>query len=156
MSTNLHVQQVPAEVVAQAKSLVEQLSALLAPYMVTLTSTDRQTIPKMGEKTLSFVTNAQAFAGQYPNFLPTFVNKTDFDIDVADATNLVALKAQVDQVASLIDDTVMVAGSEAYVAALAFYNNVKLAAKQNVPGAKIINDELSARFTYKTRKVEAN
>jgi hypothetical protein len=156
MNGNLHVQQVPVEVLAQAKSLVEQLTALLSPYMVSLSSTDRQTIPKMGEKTLSFVTKAQEFAGQYPGLMPTFVNKADFDSDVADATNLIGLKSQIDQVASLVDDTVMVAGSEAYIAALAFYNNVKLAAKQNVPGAKVINDDLAARFIYKPRKIAVN
>jgi hypothetical protein len=156
MSVNLHTEQVPAEVLSQAKTLLDQVNALLSPYMVALTIADRQTLPKMGEKTLAFVTKAQEFATQYPNFLPTFVNKADFDIDVADATNLVGLKSQIDQVASLVDDTVMVAGSEAYIAALAFYNNVKLAAKQNVPGAKVINDDLASRFANRARKVSAN
>ncbi|MFT3739535.1 MAG: hypothetical protein QM786_12315 [Breznakibacter sp.] len=156
MNGNLHSQQVPAEVLEQAKVLIEQISTLLSPYLVALSNEDRKSIPKMGEKTLAFVTKAKEYAGQYPDLLPTFVNKAEFDTDVADATNLVGLKARIDQLASLVDDTVMVAGSEGYIAALAFYNNVKLASKQNVPGAKVINDELAQRFTVRTRKVSAN
>jgi hypothetical protein len=40
----------------------------------------------------------------------------------------------------------MLAGSEAYIAALAYYNSVKQAAKMNVPGARAIYDDLSKRF----------
>lgn len=156
MNGNLHAQQVPTDVLAQAKTLLEQLATLLSPYMVALSASDRQTIPKMGEKTLSFVVKAQEYAGQHPNLLPPFMSKAEFDVDVADATNLAGLKVQIDQLASAVDDTVMVAGSEAYSAALAFYNSVKLATRQNVPGAKVLNDELALRFSYRNRKASAN
>jgi hypothetical protein len=43
-------------------------------------------------------------------------------------------------------DTQMLAGSEAYTAALAYYNSVKQAAKMNVPNAKTIQEELGKRF----------
>jgi hypothetical protein len=51
-----------------------------------------------------------------------------------------------------IDDTVMVAGSEAYQAALVFYNAVKAAAAQDIPGAKGVYDDLKARFPSTKRK----
>jgi hypothetical protein len=46
----------------------------------------------------------------------------------------------------------MMAGSEAYVSALSYYNSVKTAAKMNVPGAKIIFEDLSKRFAKPNRK----
>ena len=45
-----------------------------------------------------------------------------------------------------IEDTVILAGSEAYVAALSYYNAVKQAVKMNVAGAKVIYDDLRTRF----------
>jgi hypothetical protein len=51
-----------------------------------------------------------------------------------------------------IDDTVMVAGSEAYQAALVFYNAVKAAAAQDIPGAKEVYSDLKARFPSIKRK----
>jgi hypothetical protein len=46
----------------------------------------------------------------------------------------------------------MVAGSEAYQAALIFYNSVKMAVRQDVPGAKAIHEELMKRFPHGKRK----
>jgi hypothetical protein len=40
----------------------------------------------------------------------------------------------------------MTAGSEAYQAALIFYNSVKIAASQGIPGAKAVYEELKKRF----------
>jgi hypothetical protein len=46
----------------------------------------------------------------------------------------------------------MVAESEAYQAALVFYSSVKVAAAQDVPGAKAVYDELKTRFPGGKRK----
>jgi hypothetical protein len=45
-----------------------------------------------------------------------------------------------------VDDTVMVAGSEAYQSALVSYNSVKMAAHQDIPNAKAVYEELKKRF----------
>jgi len=45
-----------------------------------------------------------------------------------------------------LPDTEMLSGSEAYVAALTYYNSVKQAAKMNVPSAKAIYEDLRKRF----------
>ncbi|MDR1340305.1 MAG: hypothetical protein LBK58_09675 [Prevotellaceae bacterium] len=53
-----------------------------------------------------------------------------------------------------IDDTVIIAGSDAYQAALIFYNAVK-AAPAHIPGAKEVYSDLKARFPkVKYKKVE--
>lgn len=46
----------------------------------------------------------------------------------------------------------MTAGSEAYQAALVFYKSVKMAAAQDVPGAKAVYEELKTRFPGGKRK----
>lgn len=51
----------------------------------------------------------------------------------------------------MLDDTMMLAGSEAYVAALAFYNAVKGVGRANVPGAALIYEDLRGRFPSGTR-----
>jgi hypothetical protein len=51
-----------------------------------------------------------------------------------------------------VDDTEMIAGSEAYQAALVFYKSVKVAAAQDIPGAKAVYDELKTRFPGGKRK----
>jgi hypothetical protein len=46
----------------------------------------------------------------------------------------------------------MTAGSEAYQAALVFYKSVKMAAAQDIPGAKAVYEELKTRFPSGKRK----
>jgi hypothetical protein len=51
-----------------------------------------------------------------------------------------------------VDDTKMIAGSEAYQATLVFYKSVKVAAAQDIPGAKVVYDELKTRFPGSKRR----
>lgn len=50
------------------------------------------------------------------------------------------------QITKNLDDTATLCGSEAILAALAYYNSVKQGVKMNVPNAKAVYDDLSARF----------
>jgi len=48
----------------------------------------------------------------------------------------------------------MTAGSEAYQAALIFYNSAKIASSQNISGAKAVYEELKKRFPGGRRQPE--
>jgi hypothetical protein len=50
----------------------------------------------------------------------------------------------------------MVAGSEAYQSSLIFYNSVKMAARQDIPGAKAIYEELKKRFPGPKHRSNSN
>ena len=50
------------------------------------------------------------------------------------------------QLLEKIEDTQLLAGSEAYVSGLAFYKLVSAAAEAGVPGADAVSDLLRARF----------
>jgi hypothetical protein len=151
---NKHVLPIPPEKLAQAQLKIDEAIAILAPYVLPLTPQERIELPKMGDKTLSFVEKAHDYAHHYPHFVPSYLNVTDFDTDIADAIGLRVLNTSAEQLADNIDDTVMVAGSEAYQAALVFYHAVKAAAAQDVPAAKEIYNDLKTRFPHKKHKVE--
>jgi hypothetical protein len=154
MNLNSHSARVPQDAIDQVHALLTQAFTILKPFVVTLTSEQRLAMPKMGDKSQPFVSDANNFSGQNPEFLPAFITKQDFDIDLGDAVGLKGIQLLSNQIATAIDDTVMAAGSEAYMAALAYYNNVKLAAKQNIPGAKDIFNDLQKRFPGFSRKNE--
>jgi ethanolamine utilization microcompartment shell protein EutL len=73
-------------------------------------------------------------------------NVQDFDIDLADTERLFAVSRCIGILARQLDDTVFLAGSEAYKHALAIYESAKGAAARNVPGAKVAELGLKARF----------
>jgi hypothetical protein len=133
-------------------STINAALAVLAPYLLPLTPAERHDMPKMGDKTLSFVEKAQDYAHQYPSLCPSYLNVAEFDIDMTDATGLRKVHVTARQLSDNIDDTVMIAGSEAYQAALLFYNAVKTAAAQDILGAKEVYDDLKTRFPSIKRK----
>jgi GrpB-like predicted nucleotidyltransferase (UPF0157 family) len=150
-----HVIPIPPNVLAQVQEYIDAAGALLAPYLLPLTPAKRQSLPKMGDKTLSFVEKALNYAHHYPQLCPSYLKVGMFNVDMTDATGLRTVHISAKQLSDSIDDTVMTAGSEAYQAALVFYNAVKSAAAQNIPGAKEVYSDLKTRFPRMRHKNEA-
>jgi hypothetical protein len=136
----------------QAQTKINEVAALLAPYVVALTPAERHELPKMGEKTIRFVEKAYDFAQQNPNLVPPYLDIAAFGVDFGDAHGLWTLVNSIRQLNENTGDTEMVAGSEAYQAALVFYKSVKMAAAQDIPGAKAVYEELKTRFPGGKRK----
>jgi hypothetical protein len=109
-------------------------------------------MPKMGEKSISFVEKAYDFARQNPNLTPSYLEMAAFGTDFTDAHGLWTLHNMVLRLEEGIGDTEMAAGSEACQAALVFYKSVKIAAAQDIPGAKAVYGELKTRFPGSKRK----
>jgi hypothetical protein len=155
MSSNIHQASIPAEVLEQALMRAREIRDLLSPYATVLTVEQRRTLPKMGDKSLAFVEKAFELMRDNPHLVPPYINLNDFNIDFADAHNLTPLVVSLQQLTQTVDDTHLLAGSEAYQTALAFYNSVKQASKQGVTGAKAIYETLKARFAGVSRRKEA-
>jgi hypothetical protein len=152
MKDNKHVQAIPADVLTQAQTKIDEVTALLAPYMIALTPAEWHELPKMGEKTIGFVEKAYDFANHNPNLVPPYLDMDAFGKDFGDAHGLWTLVNSIRQLDENASDTEMTAGSEAYQAALVFYKSVKMAAAQDVPGAKAVYEELKTRFPGGKRK----
>ena len=97
MKDNQHTQAIPTAVLTQAQSKVDELSALLAPYMLALTPAERRELPKMGEKTIGFVEKAYDFAQKNPNLVPPYLAIGAFGVDFSDAHSLWTLLNTVQQ-----------------------------------------------------------
>jgi hypothetical protein len=115
-------------------------------FLISLTPNDRLSIPKMGDGTLAFVKKAYEYAKLNPTLVPSYINVEELRKDIETVEKLHSIYALVNELHSRLDDTMMLAGSEAYVASLSFYNAAKAAAKTNIPAAKPVADDLSARF----------
>jgi hypothetical protein len=152
MKDNKHIQAIPQDVLTQAQTKINEASALLAPYIVALTPAERHELLKMGEKTIGFVEKAYDFAQQNPNLVPPYLDMAAFGTDFGDAHGLWTLVNSIRQLEENAGDTEMTAGSEAYQAALVFYQSVKMAAAQDIPGAKAVYEELRTRFPGGKRK----
>jgi hypothetical protein len=151
---NQHSQAVPAATLAAVQAKIGEAAALLKPYLVSLTPDERHDRLKLGDKSLAFGEKAFDYATAHPQLCPSYLDMGMFGEDMKDATGLRALEISLRQLLQGVDDTVMVAGGEAYSQALVFYSAVKEAARQDIPGAKAIYDDLRTRFPGRPRKAE--
>jgi hypothetical protein len=149
---NKHIQVIPETVLTQVQTKINEAQSLINPYLLALTPEERQALPKMGSRSLEFVEQAHDFAVQNSGHVPPYLNMTEFNVDFTDAHGLWTLLNSIQQLEQGVNDTEMVAGSEAYQAALTFYGFVKTEAKKDVSGAKAIYDELKKRFPTRRRR----
>ncbi|MFN0047952.1 MAG: hypothetical protein ACKVOU_02375 [Cytophagales bacterium] len=135
---------------------LKEVETILKPYLIALTPEERKTIPKMNDKTQPFVEKTLDYAQSNPEFAPSYMNVPELQIDLKAVYDLTSISQILEPLSNNVNDTEMLSGSEAYLAALTYYNTVKHAAKMNVPSAKAIYEDLSKRFEgqgVKTKKV---
>lgn len=134
---------------ADQTAIQDALSVLmnkLNPHLKTLNAKERRTLPKMGDGTEPFVEKTIDYAKSNPQFLPPYVQVDDIEVDFTAVQVLNNYIRPLRQVLDALEDTTMLAGSEAYVAALSYYNSVKLGQRMNMPGAESIYEDLRTRF----------
>ena len=118
---------------------------------INLTGEERSAMSKMGDKTLAFVQKALEYATQHESLRPNYLDLPEAKKDYELAAGLQTIKQGLSALLRAVEDAQMMAGSEAYDAALVFYNSVKGAARSNVAGAQAIENDLKQRFPRKKR-----
>ena len=130
----------------EVKAAIGVLRTKLVPLLKTLTVQDRRELPKLGDKTTAFVQKSFDYTAVHPDLVPGYLDCDAFRIDLEALKVLQSLERELAPVNDALADSVMLAGSEAYQAALVFYNNVKTAKKVNIGSAASVYDDLSDRF----------
>ncbi|MEH2363899.1 hypothetical protein [Nostoc sp.] len=137
------------DVVLQAISTIkEKLS-----FLVDLSSDDRKTLPKMGDKSRAFVSIALEVATQNPEFLPRSFDLEEMRKDVQLFEALYPVLLSLTQLQELVDDTTLAVGSEAYAAALQVYNYAKASGQGAGLDAMVV--EMGQRFARKAGKAKS-
>ena len=118
------------------------------PFLIDLSPEDRKALPRLGDKSRGFVSQALEVASQNTDILPRSFDVEEMRKDVELLNALSPVMLALAQLNELVDDTFMEVGSEAYTAALAVYQYTRAAGK----GAALDNalDALGQRFARKT------
>jgi hypothetical protein len=123
---------------------LEALHDLLLPHLVDLGAAERHQLAKMGPMTVDFVASALEYARANPQYVPPYVDLDEFARDLAAVTWLHQVHASLEQVRDMVDDSMLLSGSEAYGAAQACFKSFKAAAQLGLPGADLIAKALLA------------
>ncbi|MDR0714310.1 MAG: hypothetical protein LBF89_08650 [Bacteroidales bacterium] len=156
---NINNERIPETVAQQMLAKLNEAYDLIRPYLHTLTTDERVKLLKMGDKSLALAEKTAEFAAVNPELAPKHFDLEELKTDLADVSILRSLHNRAQQIADEIDNTMMLAGHEAYTQSLSFYNSAKQAVHDGVPGAKTVFEELKERFlgrrTSKTSKETA-
>jgi hypothetical protein len=155
MKANNHLEPIQEEKLVKIEKSLNELREILSSYVTPLTPKERKALPKMGEKTLAFVEKCYEFSKRNPELCPGFFDKDAFEVDFKDACGLFSAVNMATQLKENLADTQMSAGSEAFQAALLYYNSAKMAAANNIAGAKAVYEELRKRFPYRGHRKPA-
>ncbi len=130
--------------------LLSGLETLLKhlPFLHHLSPEQRKELFPVGDKNASFIRKAREAAIAHPEVLPRSFDEKEFIRDANLHEMLYAVAIAFRQAASGIDDTLAMAGSDAYAGALVVYR----ALRHNDPtGAfAVALDEMATRFDRKT------
>ena len=140
---------------AQKTAIVDAVMALKAALngiTINLTKEERQSLPKIGDKTLAFDEKCQAYMAARPELVPGFIDMAELAKDRKAIADLLPCLRELAPLCEGLEDTIMLANSDNYVGDLAFYQNVRQAAKRGVSGADTIYNDLKTRFPGRPKK----
>lgn len=126
--------------------MLAQLKTAVAPYVHALTKAEIAGIAKMGDKTVAFVSKVKDYTATNPEYVPDFMSVPDFIVDVNAVNTLSPIAKAVKQITDNLNDTMMLSGNEALIAALNYYSNVRFNASRGQASAKTIYEDLKKRF----------
>ena len=119
-------------------------------FLIDLTPEERRSLPKMGDKSRAFVSQALDIATQNPDFLPRSFDVAEMRRDVELAEALQPITTALTQLQELVDDTYTAIGSEAYSAALVVYQYGRSSGAVGSALDQLL-DGMGERFARKSR-----
>ncbi len=128
------------------KTSLQTIFNTLKPHAVVLSDDERKTLIRSADRTLPFIEKSASYVVTHAQFKPDYVDADELAADVNGYKLSSRLLTPAAEIFRMLEDIAMLSGSEAYSSALSYYRNVKMQARDNRPGAKIVADDLAQRF----------
>jgi hypothetical protein len=116
------------------------------PFLVGLTADERKTLNTIDVNNKAFTEDAINSAVNNATLIPSYISIPNMQSDLTLFSQLDELSGIANQLCERIEDTKMLAGSEAYGSALSLYKIFGSAAEAGVPGTDSIVEQLKKRF----------
>lgn len=143
-NNRLNITATTAQVTA-VKNALQTISTNL-PFLLGLTIDERIALPAINVNNKAFTEDAINVAVNNTALIPSYVNVPSMQNDLTLFNQLDEIIVLTKQLLERLEDTQLLAGSEAYVGALAVYKLIGSAADAGVPGADAIYNQLKSRF----------
>lgn len=129
---------------------IQVLVSIFAAKLIALSNADKKRLYKVSDDAIPFIEKVAQYAVSHPEFVPVYLDAGEFTKDFTAFLELRGFGRLLSPIASNMEDTAMLAGSEADDFARMYYASVAQAAKLGVPGAQAIYEDLRTRFEAHT------
>ena len=129
---------------AQRQGINEGIALLKSnlDFVIGLTVAERASLPAIDVNNKAFTEDAINAGASNDTLIPPYISIEGMKRDYLLFTQLDEIKMRLNQLIEKINDTQLLAGSEAYVSALALYKIFGSAADAGVPGADAVYSQL--------------
>ena len=94
------------------------------PTLVSLTNEELSSLPKVSMKNIDFIHEVLDFADTYPDLVPSHIDVLEIRKDLRLIESISKILKPMKQLVKKLEDSALLAGSEAYIPSLAIYNSV--------------------------------
>lgn len=133
---------------------LQTIEGVLKGKTFNLTPDERKQYGSIAEQNKLFVNKCKELMEQYPQYVPSFLDKEEFDRDYQARqqieSRLIRLKAITEQ----LSDTKVLLDNDNYYNAITFYRNIKFLSLQNIPGIKTLYEQIKQFFKGGRKKAE--
>ena len=131
---------------AQIDEALATLKSVLLPKVINLTPEERQHYGCIAGQNKLLVNKAKSYMEQFPEYVPLFLDKAEFDRDYAGREQIEARQQLLNSLAEQLADTKTLLDYDNYHDALVFYRNIRYLANENIPGTNEIYNDMKQFF----------
>ncbi len=135
------------EELTKMDNALQALAEVLTDKATRLSAEERKQYGSIAEQNKLFVNKAKELMEQYPQYIPPFVDKTEFDRDYTSRMQLEDRFTKIKRLTELLSDTKVLLDHDNYTNALSFYRNIKYLNSEKMPGVETLYQELKQFFT---------
>lgn len=143
-NNRLNISATPVQISA-VKAALNTIATNL-PFLIGLTIDERISLPSIDVNNKAFTEDAINAGVNNAALIPSYVSVANMQSDMTLFNQLDEIKILTKQLLEKLEDTQLLAGSEAYISALTLYKLFGSAADAGVPGADAIYEQLRTRF----------
>ncbi|WP_137905233.1 hypothetical protein [Chryseobacterium sp. 2VB] len=129
---------------------LQTIDTVLSGKTINLTPEERQQYGSIAEQNKLFVNKAKIYMEQYPQYVPNFLDKVEFDKDYLGREQVEQRLQIMSSLTEQLSDTKVLLDHDNYHNAITFYRNMKFLSGENVPGTNTIYEDLKQFFVTTT------
>ena len=140
------------EIIVQAHEKLDEVMNLLKPCFEVLAQPELWVQDKIGAASMEFLILSHKRAGEFPELFPGSRGVDGFNEEFITVNELWILAGKLEKLKNNIGDMITLAGNHTLEIAHGFYATLKIAAQHDLPGARVLLEELKPVYPAGKRR----